>query len=273
MMAERKNGDEKLDKAVTDLYSNEELDNITSDPTSFLGEPAKIDEPAEVGEPAYAEEIVLGDEFDETASVIIPRKTNHQYDQISKFKGINYYFTIFNEIYLHQTVESFRNKNNEDTRINLTYIDAEPIRKRYFAWNYLYGALATLFFGALLIYLGGFEIARPYMLPAGIVLFTAGINLTLIFFYRTQDKIIYHSFAGDVPLIELFHKPKQSAYTMFIDILQLHIVQAQQRQGLTMKQRLKIELSDLRRLSEEGVITVDVYKHARGLILQHKGYH
>lgn len=268
-MANHKNGDDDLDKAVTDLYSNEELDNITSDPTSFLD---AVDEPAEIGDTKFVEEIVLGDEFDETASVIIPRTTNHQYDQISKFKGINYYFKIYNDIYLHHSVESYRNKDNEDTRINLTYIDAEPTRKRSFAWNFLYGALATFFFGAMFIYLGGFEISHFYMMPAGIMLITAGVILTLNFFYRSEDKIIFHSFAGGIPLIELFHKPNQSGYNMFIDILQLHIAQSQLRPGLDIKHRLKIELSDLRRLSEEGVITVESYEHARGLILQHKGY-
>ena len=58
-----------------------------------------------------ADEIVLGNEFDETASVIIPRSTNHTYMQVNKFRGVKLFFKIYNDIYLHKSVESFRDKN------------------------------------------------------------------------------------------------------------------------------------------------------------------
>jgi len=221
------------------------------------------------------EEVVLGCEFDETASVIIPRKVNHRYTQKSRVKGIARFFKIYNDIYLHQSIESFRNKNDADTRINLTFLNPEPIRQKHVAWNWLYSALVACLLGVQFIYIGeysNFDIAHPYMLPIGTLIVTAGMIFTQIFFYRTQDKIIYQSYVAQVPLIELFHRPKETDYQIFTGTLELHIRQAQQREGLNMKHRLKGELSDLRRLSEEGEITVEAYEKARAVILNHEEY-
>ena len=112
------------------------------------------------------EEIVLGNEFDETASVIIPRATNYEYRQANKFRGVKIAFKIYNDVYMHQAVESFRNKKVSPTRFNLTFINPEPTRKSHFAWNWFFVALVTYFLGSLLVYLGGFsglEVAHPNM--------------------------------------------------------------------------------------------------------------
>lgn len=221
------------------------------------------------------EEVTAGKEFDETASVIIPGKTNHQYKQKSRFKGITHFFKMYNDIYMHITTRSIVNKSNAATRINLTFLNPEPIRQKFFAWNWLYAAMVACLLGVQLIYFGefsDFDMAHPYMLPIGTVLVVAGLLLTQVFYYRTQDKMIYKSLVGQVPLIEVFYRPEQSVYRVFTGVLKLHIVQAQQRSGLNMKHRLRGELSDLRRLSEEGVITNEDYEQARALIFKHKEY-
>lgn len=221
------------------------------------------------------EEIVLGNEFDETASVIIPRKTNHEYMQANKYRRVKVFFKIYNDVYLHRSVESFGNKKDEATRFNLSFISPEPRRQSHFAWSWFFVALMSYFLGSLLVYLGAFsglEIVHHNMLPIGLVLIVIGMFSTVVFLYRTQDKFIYQSLVGQVPLIEIFNQQKMTNYQIFTETLKLHIEQAQQRQGLTMKQRLKGELTDLRRLSEEGVITVDAYEQARGLIFKHEEY-
>ena len=230
---------------------------------------------SDMGDMTDVEEIVLGNEFDETASVIIPRATNHEYSQVNKFRRVKLIFKIYNDVYLLKSVESFRDKKAAPTRFNLTFIDPEPIRLIHFAWNWFFVALISYFLGSILTYLGGFsglEIAHSVMLPIGLVLIAVGIFSTMIFLYRTQDKFIYHSSVGKTPLISVFNQKERTDYQIFVDTLKLHINQAIERQGLTMLQRLKGELTDLRRLSEEGVITVEAYEQARGLIFKHKEY-
>lgn len=230
---------------------------------------------SDMGDMTDVEEIVLGNEFDETASVIIPRATNHEYSQVNKFRRVKLIFKIYNDVYLLKSVESFRDKKAAPTRFNLTFIDPEPIRLIHFAWNWFFVALISYFLGSILTYLGGFsglEIAHSVMLPIGLVLIAVGILSTMIFLYRTQDKFIYHSSVGKTPLISVFNQKERTDYQIFVDTLKLHINQAIERQGLTMLQRLKGELTDLRRLSEEGVITVEAYEQARGLIFKHKEY-
>ena len=221
------------------------------------------------------EDVTVGCEFDETASVVIPATIDHKYTQSSKCRGITRYFKIYNKIYMHQAIESLKNNKESNTRINLTFLNPDPVRQKYYAWNWLYSALALCFLSVQIIYIGEysqFEIAHPYMLPIGTLLMTISMILTQIFFYRSQDKMIYRSFVADVPLIELFYKPGDIEYQIFTVKLKLHILQAQNRDELNMKHRLKGELSDLRRLSEEGVILNKTYARARDVILKHKAY-
>lgn len=218
------------------------------------------------------EEIVLGNEFDETASVIIPATIDFTYTQQNKFRGITRFFKIYNDIYLHKSIQSFRNKKIVETRINLTYINSEPVREKFFAKRWFYTALLSGAFAAFFLWIGvsfSSDMMRPYLISLSVIGLTTSVLASLIFYYRSQDKIFFRSNYSEVPLIELFYKPKQPEYLEFVEALKTHIENAQTRQGLSYQQRLKGELTDLRRLNEEGVIETAEYEHARSLILKH----
>ncbi|MDH5388936.1 MAG: hypothetical protein OEY06_10855 [Gammaproteobacteria bacterium] len=230
-------------------------------------------------------EIVLdaGPDVDDDSNQI-PKRINFEYEQ-KTIKGINRSFTLFDDIYLKHSLEKnnpvafklkfFRDKNIGERTVNLTYMGVEPEKTQHVAWNWLYVSLAALAIAFILIYVGvysGFSFAHAVMLPVAIVLICFGLIALMIFYYKTQHKIIYRSCFGQVPIIELFHMPGKKAYNDFIDVLEQSIDSAHRRQGVTMKYRLVGELKYLRKMSEAGFIAQSDYEKARGKIFKHKEY-
>lgn len=254
-------------RTTVSIEASDTLLNLLLDPSAPKKQ--EIDD-AVLAEP-LVEEVVIGNEFEDTPSVIRPRKTDHRYTQVNKLKGSRRHFKIYNDIFLQHSFESFRNKGSDSTRINLTYIDPDPEHEMHFAWNWLYASLMSFCLGILMFYpstSNGFGAETPYLMGLGILFITASLLSALSFLYRSEDRVTYHSLAGRVPLITLGHRPKRPDYQIFVDIIKLHVSQAQERQGLSKQQRLKGELTELRRLNEEGVITLEAYERARALIFK-----
>lgn len=213
-----------------------------------------------------------------------PKKINHVYMQ-STIKGIKRLLVIFDEKYLNYSLKNsnpvafklkfFKDKDVEKKGINLTYIGLEPEMSLHIAWKWLYAGLGTIALASALIYIGeysGLSFARKEMLPAGILLGVFGIIATLIFFYKTQRKVIYKSCTGGVPLFEFFYMPRKKEYKKFVSALEQRIHNAHNRAGVTMRYRLVGELKYLRRLNEQGLIANSEYELARGKIFRHKEY-
>jgi hypothetical protein len=237
------------------------------------------------GEGGGVLEITLdsGPNADDTI-VGLPKHINHEYVQHT-IKGITRSFTLFDDIYLNYSrkncnpkafrLKFFRDKDVELNRINLTYLDPNPDHMVHIAWNWFVNGLAAIAWAFVIIYVGeytDFSLAHDVMLPTGILLGTFGIISFLIFFYKTQDKIIYKSFTGQVPVFEVFHRPRSEDYNAFIDLLEESIYKAHKRNGITMKHRLVGELKYVRRLNETDLIAEDVYEMARSKILGHSEY-
>ena len=213
-----------------------------------------------------------------------PNQINYEYVQ-NTVKGIKRVFTLFDDVYLNYSLENsnpvafklkfFRDKDTVRKGINLTYMGLDPERLGYIAWNWLYAGLAALALAFILVYVGeysNFSFAHEAMLPAGILLSGFGLIAFMIFYYKTQDKIIYKSCIGQAPVFELFHMPRKMAYNDFLDVLDQSIFKAHHKKGMTMKYRLVGELKYLRRLNEAGSISNADYEAARSKIFRHKEY-
>lgn len=214
----------------------------------------------------------------------LPKQINHVYLQ-KTIKGIKRLLVIFDDRYLNYSLKNsnpvvfklkfFKDKDVEKKGINLTYIGLEPEMWVHVAWKWLYAGLGTVTLAAVLIYIGeysGFSFARKEMLPVGILLGVFGIIAMMIFYYKTQRKVIYKSCTGEVPLFELFHMPRKKEYRYFIDVLEQKIQKAHHREGVSMKYRLVGELKYLRKMSELGLIANSDYEAARGKIFRHAEY-
>lgn len=213
-----------------------------------------------------------------------PEHVDHEYLQRS-IKGITRSFTLFDDIYIDYTLnicnpiafklKFFKNRDTEQHNINLTYLDPKPDRMVHMAWKWFVSGLAAIAWGFVIIYLGAytdFPVAHDAMLPVGIILGTFGIISFLFFYYKSQDKVIYCSSVGQVPIIELFHMPRDKSYNDFIDIFEKQIIMAQTRKGITMKIKLAGELKHLRKMHENGLLLESDYEVARTRILGHDEY-
>lgn len=226
----------------------------------------------EVGRPEDdITEITLSSVFDDDEH-LKPEQVNIVYAQEQKFKGVRRAFKIFNDTQLYYTLKSFRHKDNIKHRINLSYVNIQPERECKVAWKWLSTAVATIVWSMLLLYVGLFtQYKADYIVIVGILLGTFSMISMLIFYYRTQDKLIYRSFVGNIPLFELSnHKPGNKEFDSFMEKLRQHIKLAQDK--LSMHQRLVGELKDLRRIRDEGKISNELYETARNIIFKHEAY-
>jgi hypothetical protein len=226
----------------------------------------------EVGRPEDdITEITLSSEFDDDAH-LRPERINIAYVQEQKFKGVRRTFKIFNDTQLHYTHKSFRHKDNKKHRINLSYMNIQPERECTVAWSWLSTAFATIVWSMLLFYVGLFtQYKADYIVIVAVLLGTFSMVAMLIFYYRTQDKLIYSSFIGNIPLFEVSnHKSGNKEFELFMVKLRQHIKSAQDK--LSMHQRLVGELKDLRRIRDEGKISNEQYESARNIIFKHEAF-
>ncbi|UCB56155.1 MAG: hypothetical protein JSW45_06385 [Thiotrichales bacterium] len=226
----------------------------------------------EVGRPEDdITEITLSSEFDDDAH-LKPEHINIAYVQEQKFKGVRRTFKIFNDSQLHYTLESFRHKDNKKHRVNLSYVNIQPERECFVAWSWLSTAFATIVWSMLLFYIGLYtQYKADYIVIVAVLLGTFSMVSMLIFYYRTQDKLIYSSFIGKIPLFEVSnHKSGNKEFDLFMLKLRQHIKASQDR--MTMHQRLVGELKDLRRIRDEGKISNEQYESARDIIFKHEAF-
>ena len=239
---------------------------------------------ATLGEGGGVLEITLDAGPDADEAGLPPQHIDLEYVQRT-IKGITRSFVLFDDIYIDHSLsvvnpkafalKFFRNRDKAQQRVNLTYLDPKPERLAHIAWNWFLNGLAAIAWAFVIIYVGeytDFPIARDAMLPAGILLGTFGIIAFMVFYYKSQDKIVYKSYIGQMPVLELLHRPGNEAYNNFIDVFEKAIYKAQHRDRMNMKYRLVGELKLLRMLKETGSITNTDYESARSKIFKHKEY-
>jgi hypothetical protein len=217
------------------------------------------------------EEIVIVDVFDENEDTV--RTVNVEFTQESTIKGIKRSFVIFNDCQLLQSLRSFRHKDDRQYRINLRYIDPEPVRDCRYEWRILAASGVCLCLAVLLSCIWYFSRFDSSYLLMTATLFAAGsVIALLLFFYKSHDTFIYRSLAAGVPLIVLDNrKPGLQEFDTFLHKLEQY-TRAAQKCNMSKQQFLAGELKDLRRLKDDGMLTDQIYEEARTRIFRHKDY-
>ncbi len=229
-------------------------------------------------------EITLDAGPDADEAGLPPQHIDLEYVQTT-IKGITRSFVMFDDIYINHSqrvvnpkafaLKFFRYRDKAQQRVNMTYLDARPERQIHIAWDWFFNGLAAVAWAFVIIYVGeytDYSISHDFMLPVGILLGTFGIIAFLVFYYKTQDRVVYKSYIGQLPVFDLFHMPRNKAYNNYIDVLEAGINKAQHRDRMSMKYRLVGELKLLRRMKEAGSISIADYEAARSKIFKHKEY-
>lgn len=215
------------------------------------------------------EEVSVGESCYVDDSELELEKLLCKYTQNSSIKGITRRFALYDKTHLFQQKDSHFKKIPKH-RVDLTFLNPEPNKHLFISWKILLSGTALLGLSILLfLYSDALEslLGGQSVLLAAVLLFTTGFIFVLVSLYRSYSTLVYHSDIGQVPLLVVAHKPRDTNYKKFIDIIGKCINYSRNRQGVTPQERIKGEMKDLRRLKELNIISEHVYDEAQRKIL------
>jgi hypothetical protein len=192
--------------------------------------------------------------------------------QHSKVKGFDCDFLVVSERYVAvHAVRVLSGKRRRETRyvLDLAYLDPDPRRyvRRDWKWLKIGGAFAVV--TAVLIGLGFVGLGgMTFFWPVTIVLGTVAAILILLFFVKSDDRLIFHARYGRTPLLQILTRsPSKSAVKRFIEAVRLGIKHARKRLDNDNERLLKGELREHRRLRDEGILPEPIYQKVKRRIL------
>ena len=147
-----------------------------------------------------------------------------------------------------------------------------PIRHTKFSWQWLlavlYFSIATIAYTGYIFYFqesGKLERLLPFV----VIFLLLSLAAFLMFLYRSPNVTEFKSRYGNcVVLSLLYNKPDKKEFKDFIEEIKLRSLSASQVVKLDKIQMLEIEMNELRRLRNEGIITQHHYADAKARIIQ-----
>jgi hypothetical protein len=208
---------------------------------------------------------------------VVVRHINQTFRQKSRLKGVDYEFTVFNDNQCYQKVTR-RHAGKHKFRINLGCLDPQPRREFNLADSWLVMSAICAILGFLLIYAGWIR-TPPMNIDRGLLYILTSFSLSasvialLLALLKTRDRLILYSKCGRAPVLELINNnPSSESFRQFLDDLSRFILLARNNMSESITQMLALELKELRRLRNEGVITDAQYEAAKQRIFKHEAY-
>ena len=198
------------------------------------------------------------------------KKHNSNLFQESNARGEKRAFEIYNDKFIKVITNNIINNNSY--HLNLSMLAPWPVRHRNISWQWLlavfYFSLTTLSYTAYLFYFQ--ESAKlERLLPFIVVFLLLSLAAFLMFLYQSPNVTEFRSRYGNcVVLSLLYNKPNKKEFKQFIEEIKLRSLSASQVVTLDKKQMLEIEMNELRRLRNEGVIAQHDYADAKARIIQ-----
>jgi hypothetical protein len=192
--------------------------------------------------------------------------------QHSKVKGFDCDFLVVSERYVAvHAVRALSGNRRRETRylVDLAYLDPEPRRYVRRDWKWLKIGAAFAAITAILIGLGFAGMgSMTFFWPATIVMGTAAAILILLFFIKSDDRLIFHARYARTPLVQILARnPSKAAVKRFVETIRLGIKHARKRHDNDNERLLKGELREHRRLRDEGILPEPIYQKVKRRIL------
>lgn len=195
---------------------------------------------------------------------------NSLLQQESSIRSDKRTFEIYNNKFIK--VKTNNMVNNHSYHLNLTLLAPWPIRHRKISWPWL---LAVLYFSLAILtytsYLFYFQESGKLerLLPFVIVFILLALASFLMFLYQSPNVIEFKSRYGNCEVLNLlYNKPNKKDFNDFIEEIKLRSYSASQVVTIDKNQMLNIEMSELKRLRNEGIITQHHYADAKARIIQ-----
>jgi len=192
--------------------------------------------------------------------------------QESNARGEKRVFEIYNDKFIKVVTTNIM--KNSSYHLNLSMLAPWPVRHRNISWQWLsaviYFSLTTLAYTSYLLYFQeSSKLER--LLPFIIIFLLLSLGTFLMFLYQSPNVIEFRTRYGNcVVLSLLYNNPNRKEFKEFISEIKLRSLSASQAVKIDKKQMLNIEMNELRRLRNEGIITQNSYADAKERIIQIK---
>lgn len=190
--------------------------------------------------------------------------------QESSARGEKRSFEIYNDKFIKVNKNSLIDNNSY--HLNLSLLAPWPVRHRDISWQWLlavlYFSLTTLAYTTYLFYFQESSKLEK-LLPFIVVFLLLSLGSLLMFLYRSSNVIEFKTRYGNcVVLSLLYNNPNKKEFKDFIEEIKLRSLLASQAVKIEKNQMLNIEMNELKRLRNEGIISQHHYADAKARILQ-----
>jgi len=198
------------------------------------------------------------------------KKPNSSLHQESNARGEKRLFEIYNDKFIKVTTNNII--NNKSYHLNLSMLAPWPVRHRDISWQWLlavlYFSLTTFSYTAYLFYFQESSKLEK-LLPFIVIFLLLSLGSFLMFLYRSPNVIEFKTRYGNcVVLSLLYNNPNKKIFKEFIEEIKLRSLSASQVIKIDKNQMLDIEMNELKRMRNEGVISEHHYADAKARILQ-----
>ena len=181
--------------------------------------------------------------------------------QVSRAKGETRTFQIYDDKFLDVTIDNIFGQKNY--QLNLCMLEPWPVRNREISWRWLlsmaYFAIAAIAYLVYLINHPSNEMLSR-LIPFFVLFILLMLGSLLMFLYRSPNVTEFRSrYCGCVLVSLLYANPSKDHFKQFVEELKQRILAASQQVRIDKHRMLINEITKLRRLRNEGIISEREY--------------
>ena len=190
-----------------------------------------------------------------------PRHTNRTMVQVSKAMGETRTFEIYDEKFIDVTVDNLFGQRIYN--LNLCLLEPWPVRHRNISWRWLlaiiYFCVATVVYAAYMVEHSSNEIISK-LLPFLVIFVMFLLGSVLMFLYRSPNVTVFRSrYCGCVLISLIYANPSKEQFDQFVEELKQRILLASQAVRIDKHRMLINEITKLRKLRNDGIISEREY--------------
>lgn len=200
---------------------------------------------------------------------MVGKSINRVMVQESRFKGEVRRFEIYNDKFIKINIHNIF--GDKVYHLNMAMLEPWPSLHRRISWRWLLGlsyfSLATLIYVIYLYQHPEREILGR-LIPFITLFLLLAMAAFLMFLYQSPNVMEFRSRYGNSVLIRLLrNRPNKREFKHFTDELKTRVLAAGQVVPFDKTQMLAIELNELRRLTDEGVLLEHEYQEAKDRVM------
>jgi len=218
------------------------------------------------------EQITLSStEFDQFKDDDKPNTITSELSQAIKIKEQLKLFRIFDKKYIN--VNEKTGSGVTSYFFKMAYLDPEPLRKRKLKFKHLLLGVALLGIAWLTFSLkkAGHPLFSSLYVYTAIATFVAiGLILIVYVIKEFRNVLVFYSQHGRIPVVELFYRiPDKVEFNKFVSEIIECIKTTKSQIPYSGSQLLAAELTEHRKLRDDGAISSNDYENAKNNIMKH----